>query len=804
MSVDDQRQQDINNECISKLKKSIIFDNDWYFALAVIPSCLSQLATSNMYGALPGAASADVSQEIDKNLFKSHTVAGCLVEVVNECENAFDLAINNFQDLNEGADNVFEILSKALFPALADVTAQPSEHHVVLLKDAMNDLKKTTKHSHDAVEEVAKAFDQVHAKVGELLRVTNEKVGLAKQAEKLAVLRVYTTSLQVRQTTAAVKTSQDAVGNMKGVLKTAQDSYDRASKNYPSTMEVLGASVAMAFTDCVTSAISQIVPAYVNNMNMVNKIETGIDVLTKDSLDIAKNIEGTVKPVANDKDPAKTVDYASDPAYALAFTDNQYITHIGNIITAGKDNGVDWKSVQASNKDSRTSDKPAVSDLQYLVDQLQESLNRTVLTSKPPSIELKSIASDTVRVANDVLNASKQSDALPAAGSDIVHGWQRSIKDLVGRISTLTTQGNSLPGTGGATGAAFPKPTTSAAGIANKTEAHAQSLLQGAANYLNTTQQALSTSLTAYSEGTKRLAAMQESLGKLKAEVEEYKAEAKVLTEVVVILTLMATSAIDINTKINSLLIHFRAIDTLIGHIVEDQSETLLRKIQLELNEVDRQTKKGPMSNASGLASHSFYVTGCIVAAYFDVLGDSAKNFGEVSKTFITADGDLGGLKMVREAGKPFPMEADKDPEEKPKPTGDTNNTPATDTNSSTGTIDSEQALMSEYSKGIQTEIAARRATIAKYLQNANTKLNAYLKEKTDEKETKMNEHLAEINAQIKEIPEQRVNTDVTKGAKKGAAFVKEAITKAIDTTTTLTALPNVGRSDKLEVKRGL
>jgi len=133
-------------------------------------------------------------------------------------------------------------------------------------------------------------------------------------------------------------------------------------------------------------------------MNMANKIESGIDVATKDGLDIAKNVEGTVKPVANDKDPAKTVDYASDPAYALAFTDNQYITHIGNIITAGKDNGVDWKSVQASSEDSGTSGKPAVSDL--LVDQLQGSLNRTVLTSKPPSIELKSIVSDTVKVGH--------------------------------------------------------------------------------------------------------------------------------------------------------------------------------------------------------------------------------------------------------------------------------------------------------------------------------------------------------------------------------------------------------------------
>lgn len=63
-----------------------------------------------------------------------------------------------------------------------------------------------------------------------------------------------------------------------------------------------------------------------------------------------------------------------------------------------------------------------------------------------------------------------------------------------------------------------------------------------------------------------------------------------------------------------------------------------------------------------------------------------------------------------------------------------------------------------------------------------------------------MNEHLAEVTAQIKEIPEEHVNSDVAEGTKKGAATVKDAVTKAIKDTTTLTALPNVGRSDTLEV----
>lgn len=136
-------------------------------------------------------------------------------------------------------------------------------------------------------------------------------------------------------------------------------------------------------------------------MNTTSKIESGIEVATKDSLDIASHIENATKPVAEDKDPAKTIDYASDPAFALAFTDNQYITQIGSIVTAGTENGVDWKCVQAPKTDSGASDKPpAISDLQYLVNELQESLTRTALTNKPPSIELKSIVNDTVKVGH--------------------------------------------------------------------------------------------------------------------------------------------------------------------------------------------------------------------------------------------------------------------------------------------------------------------------------------------------------------------------------------------------------------------
>lgn len=75
----------------------------------------------------------------------------------------------------------------------------------------------------------------------------------------------------------------------------------------------------------------------------------------------------------------------------------------------------------------------------------------------------------------------------------------------------------------------------------------------------------------------------------------------------------MATSIIDINTKINSLLIHFEAIETFIGYIVYP-SETLLKKIQLELNEVDKQTKKGPVPNASNLPSQVICRSACIIA----------------------------------------------------------------------------------------------------------------------------------------------------------------------------------------------
>jgi hypothetical protein len=109
-------------------------------------------------------------------------------------------------------------------------------------------------------------------------------------------------------------------------------------------MEVMGASIAMSITDCVTSTISQVVPALVSSMTVVGQASAGIGALTKDATDITHTVQGK-GGIAPDTTPSKTVDNPNDPGYALALKDSSMLKQLGNLITNGPGNGVDWPNV---------------------------------------------------------------------------------------------------------------------------------------------------------------------------------------------------------------------------------------------------------------------------------------------------------------------------------------------------------------------------------------------------------------------------------------------------------------------------
>lgn len=129
------------------------------------------------------------------------------------------------------------------------------------------------------------------------------------------------------------------------------------------------------------------------NIGLANKIESGVKVTEQSGLDIAKNVEGRdAKP---DTSPQKTVNYAADPAYSLCLKDNGFITQLSNIITQGPGGGVEWDHVRPS-----TNAPQGGSEIKFLINMLQDSRDSGTLTNNPPSVNLKGILDDSLKVTH--------------------------------------------------------------------------------------------------------------------------------------------------------------------------------------------------------------------------------------------------------------------------------------------------------------------------------------------------------------------------------------------------------------------
>lgn len=119
-----------------------------------------------------------------------------------------------------------------------------------------------------------------------------------------------------------------------------------------------------------------------NNIGAANKAAAGISAITGGINDL--------KGKTPDKDPPKTANNASDPAFSLVFKDQAFVNQVRNIVdTNGK---IDWSAV-------RPKEGVTTSDLQYLIKELTESRSSpSIAGSTPPSVELREIIDKTLKV----------------------------------------------------------------------------------------------------------------------------------------------------------------------------------------------------------------------------------------------------------------------------------------------------------------------------------------------------------------------------------------------------------------------
>lgn len=120
------------------------------------------------------------------------------------------------------------------------------------------------------------------------------------------------------------------------------------------------------------------------------------------------------------------------------------------------------------------------------------------------------------------------------------------------------------------------------------------------------------------------------------------------------------------------MLLHFKGLNYLIDHIINDESKKLLAGIQTGVDDaLERQNGVFQLwrlpfhvcdlfSQVVGhlLTDQNFYIAGCTIAAHFSMFGEVARTYVKISRAVINAPDEKGGIMIVRQAGLPFPLEA--------------------------------------------------------------------------------------------------------------------------------------------------
>jgi hypothetical protein len=558
-------------------------------------------------------------------------------------------------------------------------------------------------------------------------------------------------------------------------------------------MQVMGASIAMSVTDCLTNVITQVVPMLVMNQTVAGQVEGGVQVAEKTGVDIAKTVKDSNSSdpnnalVANPVAP-KTVDYAGDAGYLLAPLDKPTIIHLQTLATSGADGGINWSEVDTT--DTTSEGDPTA--LSYIIKQLQTAAEASSLTDKPPSQQLKDILQGAVQTAKAIQSAAKDAQSLTGASAK-VKGWQQDILSAAQNLARLCTTANSNPGTGGAVGATF-KAIPSTAANASATTSAAKSLLDGATANLQEQQKALTSALTNYTSASQTLADDQAALGKVKADLITFKLNAHTLDEVVAILTLINTTLLDFKTEINKLVLHFQALAKLVTMVVDENMNTFLKDLQTEVQDSEDNIAKGGLGGikVSDLALQIFYTAACTLAAYFDLFGDVTSMYVDTSRKFITNGNSGGGLNVVSKMGASFPLT----PIDPAHP----------DKNLDLGKA--ADATGADYDPLVQEEIQTRLAEIDSWAKATTSSIAKVLQDKHTAAQDKMNSHLKSLAAEMERDKQNRLALTGSTGAdskllkhikdgqEQGAQAVTDAAKTGLQNTVLLSTVPDVARSE--------
>ena len=177
--------------------------------------------------------------------------------------------------------------------------------------------------------------------------------------------------------------------------------------------DLMGQQIVGDLANCVTTALTQAIPALIDNMNPIAKAKAGADIVggflnPKDdsksapSAAVTKGTPTTSSSPSPSGMPPAVPPAAADPAYSEVLQSNTYLAAL-NIIINGKDSNIDWELARGDGADANVK-----SGLKFLSTMLSDAKTRfrRVAANTEPSVAFTAVLDIISRVSERSLGRS--------------------------------------------------------------------------------------------------------------------------------------------------------------------------------------------------------------------------------------------------------------------------------------------------------------------------------------------------------------------------------------------------------------
>ncbi|KAK5654684.1 hypothetical protein OQA88_7008 [Cercophora sp. LCS_1] len=478
------------------------------------------------------------------------------------------------------------------------------------------------------VRELSQACDNQKNTTGEELDATDRDLK-AEKAKRDAQER-------------AVKSAEAMAKRMEEELGVASEAYKKASDEYPSVWDVVGAEIVKGLADSFTTFVNAAIPVMMEQLSPFKKLTTATNALgdlTRGTIDAVEDIrngpdgpQGVPQP-----QPQTTAQFVSDPAFSQVKRDLPLLNLLKDVLFSGDEGGVNWE--KAMKKDPKADPKKAVPFINFLHNTLGTSATnfKSLAGNGKPSFEYTAVLTEVVGITKDMLRelTQKQNDntyTLPPKMDPQTYNWHTTFDTQYSKALELEGLSASFPG---ASPTGFPSITPPGAKPADNS--FLNSAMDGANQRLQMTRETYIATQKNYVEAGTLLVNTQTRFAEIEANLVKLQDTSIHLSTVLEVLKNAVDLVQQVKTHINYLCNFFEAISNCISTLVTAQVTPFLEHITINVDARNNPEATGLINAYSWAESQkqAIYQNVITIRSYFSAYGDVANMWVRLSNDNI-------------------------------------------------------------------------------------------------------------------------------------------------------------------------